>query len=211
MATKLAQGAEAIIYTDNKTVTKDRFEKKYRHPDLDRTLRKARTRREAKILEKLEALQFPAPLLSKMDDKNMKIDMSHIPGETLKKTIDAAEEKKDEKRYLKLMKEIGEKVAILHNNRIVHHDLTTSNMIFHDDKKEIYFIDFGLSFFSDKTEDYAVDLHLLKHALESRHHRIWEKCFDAVIKGYKSRSDIAEEVLKRLEKVEQRGRNKSKN
>ena len=59
---KLAQGAEAVLYSDYQTVEKDRFEKKYRHPELDRRLRKFRTKREAKILEKLQAAGFPAPL-----------------------------------------------------------------------------------------------------------------------------------------------------
>jgi Kae1-associated kinase Bud32 len=210
MTTKLAQGAEAIIFTDYKTVTKDRFEKKYRHPQLDKMLRKARTRRESKILEKLQGLKFPAPRLIEMDDTTMKVHMEHLPGDTLKKVIDTLEEKKDEKGYVKLCKEIGEKVAVLHNNGIVHQDLTTSNMMLHQEKNEIYFIDFGLSFFSDKVEDYAVDLHLLKHALESRHHRIFDKCFDAVMLGYKKKANKAEEIIKRLEKVEGRGRNKSK-
>ena len=40
-------------------------------------------------------------------------------------------------------------------------------MILVEDK--IYFIDFGLGYISNKTEDKAVDLHLLKHALEAKH------------------------------------------
>jgi len=210
MTTKLSQGAEAIIYTDYKTVTKDRFEKKYRHPALDKELRKFRTRRESKILEKLQEMNFPAPLLIEMDDSTMKVHMEHLPGETVKKVIDALEEKKEEKKYLALCKEIGEKIAVLHNAGIVHHDLTTSNMILHNEKNEVYFIDFGLSFFSDKVEDYAVDLHLFKHALESRHYRIWEKCFESAVSGYKKKAKQGEETLKRLEKVEQRGRHKGK-
>ncbi len=210
MTTKLAQGAEAIIYTDQTTVTKHRFEKKYRHPKLDKNLRGSRTRREAKILDKLQAANFPAPRLVKMDDKSMKIDMEHIPGELVKKEIDLFEEKKDEKAYVALCKEIGKKVAILHNNGIVHHDLTTSNMIMHADKKEIYFIDFGLSFFSERIEDFAVDLHLLRHGLESRHHRIWEKCFQAVLEAYQKESEYGDKVVKRLEVVEKRGRYKTK-
>ncbi|MBN1543897.1 Kae1-associated serine/threonine protein kinase [Candidatus Woesearchaeota archaeon] len=210
MTSKLAQGAEAIIYSDYSTVTKHRFEKTYRHPELDSRLRKSRTRREAKLLTKLAEVQFPAPQLIEMDDKDMKVQMEHVPGKMVKEAIDALEKEKKEKEYLKIFKEIGEKVALLHNNGIVHHDLTTSNMIMHESKKEVYFIDFGLSFFSDKTEDYAVDLHLLKHALESRHHRIWENCFDAVVDGYRTAKPDAQEVLTRLERVEKRGRYKSK-
>ena len=95
----------------------------------------------------------------------------------------------------------------MHNNNIIHGDLTTSNMIL---ENEIYFIDFGLSFFSDKTEDKAVDLHLLRHALESKHHKIFEKSFKAVLNGYKSKCRKYNETIKRLEKVESRGRYKGK-
>lgn len=210
MTSKLAQGAEAIIYSDSTTVTKDRFAKSYRHPELDNRLRKARTRREAKVLTKLTEAQFPVPQMIGMDDKEMKVQMEHVPGRMVKEVVDALEEKKDEKSYIKIFKEIGMRVGELHDKGIVHQDLTTSNMIMHETKKQVYFIDFGLSFFSDKIEDYAVDLHLLKHALESRHYRIWEKCFDAVVEGYKQTKPDAAEVLSRLEKVEKRGRYKSK-
>ena len=76
--------------------------------------------------------------------------------------------------------------------------------------KEIYFIDFGLSFFSTKVEDKACDLHLLRQALESKHYKIYKECFDAVIQGYSSTYQDNKEVLKRLDVVEKRGRNKSK-
>jgi Kae1-associated kinase Bud32 len=208
--TKIAQGAEAIVYSDYQTVTKHRFEKTYRHPVLDRKLRGSRTRREAKILEKLMAAKFPCPALIEMDDDDMKVHMAHIPGDTLKKAIDRLEGDRNEKAYTALCGEIGENVAMLHNMGLVHQDLTTSNMILHEKENKIYFIDFGLSFFSGKVEDFAVDLHLLKHALESRHHRIWERCFAAVIKGYMKRGEKAALVMKRLEIVEKRGRYKSK-
>jgi Kae1-associated kinase Bud32 len=176
----IAQGAEAKIHSDGITVKKERFEKTYRHPELDKKLRGFRTRREAKILTKLQTANFPAPRLEKMDDKSREIDMQHIPGHQVKHTIDTLEKEGKQKEYLALCKEVGTRVATLHNMGIIHQDLTTSNMILHDSEKKIYFIDFGLSFFSEKAEDKAVDLHLLKHALESRHHRIWEKCFKAV-------------------------------
>ena len=200
MADKIAQGAEAVIYSDQSTVTKDRFSKKYRHPELDNKLRKSRTRREAKILTKLMDAQFPAPALVSMDDKEMKVHMSHIPGKLVKEVVDSLEDKGDSAGYLKLFREIGSKVAALHNMGIVHHDLTTSNMILHPEKEAVYFIDFGLSFFSDKTED----------AVESRHYKIVDACFDAVVSGYSEKKMDADDVLNRLEKVEKRGRHKSK-
>ncbi|MBI2131065.1 O-sialoglycoprotein endopeptidase, partial [Candidatus Woesearchaeota archaeon] len=68
----------------------------------------------------------------------------------------------------------------------------------------------GLSFFSQKVEDKAVDLHLLKEALESKHYRFWEKAFKAVIEGYSGKAKDAELTLKRLEAIEKRGRYRAK-
>ncbi len=191
---QIGKGAEAIIYKDKENVVKDRIRKGYRIPEIDDPLRQSRTRREAKILAKLKEIGFPAPRLIS-DDKKSMIRMEHIPGDKLRDVFESSD-------YITLSKEIGKKVRILHDNGIIHGDLTTSNMILNDD---VYFIDFGLSFFSDKVEDKAVDLHLLKQALESKHYKIWEKAFEAVVKGYNDPS-----VLKRLEKVEARGRNKGK-
>ncbi|MBI4143381.1 Kae1-associated serine/threonine protein kinase, partial [Candidatus Woesearchaeota archaeon] len=107
----------------------------------------------------------------------------------------------------KLCAEIGKKVAILHNNLIIHGDLTTSNMIL---DKEVYFLDFGLSFFSEKAEDKAVDLHLLKEGLESKHYKIWEGCFRCALEAYKKEAKNGEATLKTLEVVEKRGRYRKK-
>ncbi|MBT5022221.1 Kae1-associated serine/threonine protein kinase [Candidatus Woesearchaeota archaeon] len=209
--TIIAQGAEAIIYLDSnsddgKVIIKDRFEKTYRHPELDRKLRKSRTRREAKVLEKLQSLGIPAPKLIKLDDKEMKIEMEQIPGNKVRDVFEVDES------YKKLSLEVGQLVAMIHKNGIIHGDLTTSNMILNSKDNKIYLIDFGLSFFSEKEEDKAVDIHLLKQALESKHYKIFEDCFKLVIQGYKENSSEsdAKAVLARFEKVELRGRYKMK-
>ena len=75
-------------------------------------------------------------------------------------------------------------------------------------KQLVYFIDFGLGFHSDRIEDKAVDLHLIKQALEARHSKIYEKAFKAVLQGYKISKNY-KEAIKRLEKVEKRGRYKA--
>jgi len=195
----IGQGAEAILYKEDNTVLKDRVSKDYRQKDLDNSLRKARTRREAKVLTKLKEIGVPGPELLNMDDKNMQISMSFVEGNKLRDVL--------HKNHIELSKEVGRKVAKLHANDIIHADLTTSNMIL---DKEIHFIDFGLSFFSAKEEDKAVDLHLLDRALESKHHEIYEECLKAVLEGYKEAYPDAEKVLSRLEKVNLRGRNKKK-
>ena len=194
----IGQGAEATIYLrDN--VVKERLAKSYRLKDIDETLRKTRTRKEAKLLAKLQEMDFPAPQLIDTDRSSI-IEMQFIKGEKLRDVL-------DKNNYKTHCIELGRKIAILHNNDIIHGDLTTSNMIVND---EIFFIDFGLSFHSAKTEDRAVDLHLLRQAFDSRHFEICSECFAAALKGYKDESSDALEVLSRLEKVEARGRNKGK-
>jgi len=195
----IGQGAESKLYLDKNRIIKHRFQKKYRIKFLDDRLRKSRTKREAKVLSKLKLIKFPCPKLFKNDETET-LEIGYIKGKLLKDVI----EKKD---YVKLGKEIGEKVAIMHNNQIIHGDLTTSNMIL---KKEIYFIDFGLSFFSHKIEDKAVDLHLLKEALESKHHKIWEKCYESVLKNYEKKVINGKDILSRIKVVENRGRYKGK-
>ncbi|MEK6947324.1 MAG: KEOPS complex kinase/ATPase Bud32 [Nanoarchaeota archaeon] len=195
----IAQGAEAKLFLEDGRILKERFAKTYRIKEIDDKLRGSRTRREAKILQKLEMINFPAPKLIKSDEKEQ-ILIEKIDGKLVKDIL----EKKD---YNHLSEEIGKKVAILHNNLIIHGDLTTSNMIY---SKEVYFIDFGLSFFSEKAEDKAVDLHLLKEALESKHYKIWEKAFKIVLESYKKEANKSHETLKRLEAVEKRGRYRAK-
>jgi len=196
----IGAGAEAVIYHDGDEVVKERVSKSYRHPKIDESLRKSRTRREAKILEKLKEIKFPAPSLVNMDDKNMKVNMEFLSGNKLRDVF--------HEDAVNFSREIGEKIGVLHNNRIIHHDLTTSNMILK--KGKIHFIDFGLSFFSEKVEDMAVDLHLLERAMESRHHKFYPKCFDEAVKGYLKTAEKGKEVLDRFRKVSLRGRNKNK-
>ncbi|MBU0627921.1 MAG: Kae1-associated serine/threonine protein kinase [Nanoarchaeota archaeon] len=196
---KIAQGAEAKLFLDGKNVIKDRFKKTYRIKEIDDRLRGFRTRREAKIFNRLKDINFPAPRLIESYDKE-RLVMDFIDGTKVRDIL----EKSD---YKRLCKEIGKKIAVLHNNGIIHGDLTTSNMLFKD---EVYFIDFGLSFFSDKIEDKAVDIHLLKQALESKHYTIWEKCFESALVGYKKEAKDISLILDRFDRVEKRGRYKGK-
>ncbi|RLE46791.1 Kae1-associated kinase Bud32 [Candidatus Woesearchaeota archaeon] len=193
--TLISQGAEAKLYKQGNTVIKERLSKGYRVNELDKKLRQFRTRREAKVLQKLKKIGVLAPELISVCDKEMKITMSFIKGNKLRDCLTP-----------KLAKKAGKIVGKLHDNIIIHSDLTTSNMIVKE--KEIYMIDFGLSFFSTKIEDMAVDIHLFEKALESRHSDIHAQCFDAFIEGYKKTFSKSDKVLKRLEIVRKRGRYK---
>ncbi len=194
----LFQGAEAKLYKEKDNLVKERFSKKYRHTVLDEKLRKSRTKREVKVLLKLKELNFPCSHYINHDENTMQITMDFIDGSLLKDVFE-----KDFKLHAQL---IGKNIALMHKNGIIHGDLTTSNMIFY--KNELYFIDFGLSFFSNKIEDMAVDLHLLKQALESKHYSVFERAFDIVLSEYAKYFKDADKVVKRLKVVEKRGRYK---
>jgi len=194
---KISQGAGAVIYKEGNFIIKERIVKGYRVPEIDDSLRKFRTRREAKIIDKLNEIGICAPKLISMCDKDMKIKMEFIEGIKLRDCLTV------KSAYM-----IGKTLAQMHINDIIHGDLTTSNMILNKDK--LVFIDFGLSFFSSKDEDKAVDLHLLDRALASKHNDIYEKSFAEAVRGYSENYPGSKTVLKRLEQVEQRGRNKGK-
>jgi len=190
---EIARGAEAVIFEDKDRIIKQRFKKSYRIAELDEELRKQRTRREAKLLIKIP---IPHPKLIESDDKE-KIVMEKINGEKLREVLDTKPE---------LARRVGELVAELHNHNIIHGDLTTSNMILNT-KDEIVFIDFGLSFHSDKVEDKAVDIHLFKQALNSKHFKVYDQALKEFMEGYKKVNKHSE-ILQRLKAVELRGRYK---
>jgi tRNA A-37 threonylcarbamoyl transferase component Bud32 len=232
----LSQGAEAVIFLNNKKhVVKDRIPKSYRIPEIDNKIRRQRTKSEIKLLIKAsQIINSPIPQESK--DK-FKIIMPLIEGKKLSEHLDTFSLEKQKS----ILGKIGESVAKLHKENIIHGDLTTSNMILVDEAKDnsikhkkvnlknsedlgvnnfpgwvgginnfkIFFIDFGLGFFNGKYEDKAVDIHLLKQALEAKHFKNWQILFEEFIKGYKKISlDEAEKVLTQLQKVEKRGRYK---
>lgn len=197
----IQQGAEAKILWDEKDnlVIKDRISKSYRHAELDKTIRKRRTKAETKLLTKAsEIISSPKPLTS---EEFNKIKMPFINGNKLSEHLDNFSLKKQEE----ICKQIGESIAKLHNKDIIHGDLTTSNMILKKDK--VFFIDFGLGFISKKIEDKAVDIHLLRQALEAKHFQYWQALFKKVVQGYAHYKEH-KKILEQLKKVEKRGRYK---
>jgi len=198
----LAQGAEAKIFLNNNLIIKDRISKSYRIPELDKSIRKRRTKSETKLLQKSsEIINSPNP--EKYSEKEFdKIKMPFIQGKKLSQNLD----KFSLKEQKKIMKIIGESIAKLHRNEIIHGDLTTSNMILRDNK--IFFIDFGLGYISRKIEDKAVDLHLLKQALEAKHFKHWKELFQEVSKSYEKTlgKEESKKIFERIKAVEKRGR-----
>lgn len=222
----ISRGAEAILSKDGAALIKTRIPKSYRLPILDEKLRKARTKKEAKLLNDLKSI-IPIPKLIKADQFELK--MQFIKGKKLSDNLDSLP------NALEICEQIGKNIAKLHDSGIIHGDLTTSNMIYQQasnrvgensqlsksktnikteglsrvgkDSGTVFFIDFGLSFHSQKIEDKAVDLHLIKQALEAKHFKHYEKFFKAILEGYKTSKEY-KQIIARLKKVETRGRYK---
>lgn len=203
----VGRGAEALLIRKQDILIKRRIKKGYRNNQLDLFLRTSRTRREAKILEKASKFIFVPKVRAiykvKKFEPETDIEMEFIEGKVLSRHLDDFPLKK----ALEICKEIGKNTAKLHDNDIIHSDLTTSNMILNE--KGLFFIDFGLGFQSTRIEDRAVDLHLMREALQSRHFEHWKSYFGSMLEGYKT-SKNALFVIERLKKVEARGRYKGK-
>jgi len=195
----IQQGAEAVLILREGEIIKRRLAKGYRIKELDDKIRRRRTRRERKLLAKVYGL-IKVPKIKEVDDKTMEITMEYIEGDKLSESLDKLS------NWEGVCVNIGENIGKLHDSGVIHGDLTTSNMILGDG--EVYFIDFGLGFVSEKNEDKAVDLHLIKQALEAKHYLKFDKYFKAVIEGY-GKSKGFKGVMERLEKVEKRGRYKA--
>jgi len=194
----IARGAEAVLSREGSSLVKERIKKGYRIPELDERIRRERTRREAKLLSEARRAGVPTPAILEVDEKNFKVVMAFIDGSRLKELINKGCD----------LKEIGTSVGInigkLHAAGIVHGDLTTSNMIL--SAKKVYFIDFGLGFFSQRAEDYAVDLAVLREAIKSTHFKHLNMLWGYIIQGYKDANKEWEKVLKSLDNIEMRGR-----
>lgn len=196
----IAQGAEGILLELSKSIVKRRVKKGYRINEIDEKIRKQRTRKEARLLEKAARIIF-VPGLIKVDEERKEIFIEKINGKKLSDSLDKI------KSWKIVCRKIGENIAKLHDAGIIHGDLTTSNMIFSEKDKKLYFIDFGLGFESEKVEDKAVDLHLIKEALEAKHYKKYTLLWKEVLIGYKTSLSF-KETMKRLEAVEKRGRYK---
>ena len=191
-------GAEAVveILRSEKKVVKVRPRKEYRIKELDEKIRKDRTRREARLMNKAKA-SVDLPRVLSVDEKKFTIEMEFIDGVPVKELGAGIDE---------VAGRIGEQVGRLHSIGIAHNDLTTSNMISKEGR--IFLIDFGLAT-RGRVEDFATDLKVLHECLEASH-KITDKTWGLLVAGYKKGNPDWEAVLKRLEKVYSRGRYKAR-
>ncbi len=182
----LAKGAEAEVYAGTflslPVVVKKRIPKPYRVKALDERLRFSRTLAEARMLFRAKRAGVPCPyVLAVFSDT---LVLSRIEGRRPELSEMLAEW-------------MGEQLGRLHNAGIVHGDFTPANIL--ESGGNFYVIDFGLAFFSQRDEDFAADLLVLKKSLP-------ESLAERAISAYARLG--RKEVLKRLAEIEQRGRYK---
>jgi Kae1-associated kinase Bud32 len=199
----IKRGAEAEIYLSEwngrAVAIKRRVPKSYRLPQIDKRLREARTKLEAKLMSEARGFGVPTPILYDVDILQNQIVMDYIDGVRIKEKLHEV----DSKEQKDLCFEIGKCLGKLHKNHMIHGDLTTSNMILRNGK--IHFIDFSLGGKSKEIEDKGVDLHLLSEAFESTHSEIIG-VFDYVLEGYKEEYEDADLVINKVKEIEKRGR-----
>ncbi|KAF5937392.1 hypothetical protein HYC85_024898 [Camellia sinensis] len=151
----LKEGAEARVFESTfvgrRSIVKERFSKKYRHPSLDSKLTLKRLNAEARCMTRGRRL-----------------------GDLF---LDFGSHGVNEERMDDITMQIGDAIGKLHDGGLIHGDLTTSNQLFsillcfalllssliyfNDISGGLVLIDFGLSFISTLPEDKAIDLYVL--------------------------------------------------
>jgi TP53 regulating kinase-like protein len=197
----VSRGAEADIFLANwhgkKAISKSRAPKAYRHPALDASVRCLRTVHEASLMSAAKKAGVDTPFIYFVDPDRAEIIMEFVEGRTTKDVLD-----------VRLCRRMGQYAAQLHSANIVHGDLTTSNFIVGSSKdKKLVLIDFGLSYYSERMEDMAVDVRLIKEVFTSAHISL-KGAFAAFVKGYASVAGKkkTDRIIENVREIEQRGR-----
>ncbi|MGC8557387.1 MAG: Kae1-associated kinase Bud32 [Nitrososphaeria archaeon] len=196
----IARGAEADIYYGKwgplKAIYKVRTCKPYMVRELDERIRRLRTVREAKMLRTARSV-VDTPHVFYVSPKKFTIIMEYIDG---KRMLDIIDREPVKGRVM------GEILGRLHMLNIIHGDPNTANFIFNSVKGKWFLVDFGLSYMSSRREDMAVDLHLAKEVIYVQHPARFNEIMEGFYQGYTSVLSGGEEIIKKIEEIEKRGR-----
>ncbi|NWT00363.1 PRPK protein, partial [Mionectes macconnelli] len=210
------QGAEAHVYRGlflgRAAVAKLRVPKRYRHPALEERLSRRRTTQEARSLLRCRRAGIPAPAVYFVDYVTNSIYLEDIVDSvTVQDHIYSVQGRGNDTSSLQnLAEKMGELLARMHDEDIIHGDLTTANLLLRPpvEKLDLVLIDFGLSFISGLPEDKGVDLYVLEKAFISTHPDT-EVMFKALLRSYAATSKKSGPVIKKLDEVRLRGRKRS--
>jgi TP53 regulating kinase-like protein len=198
-------GAEAVIHKvlwrGLTLIAKRRVPKPYRHPDLDREIRKKRTINEARVMHRSKMLGVPCPAIIHVELSTSTIYMQYIEGRDLRDLLNS-----DADQSLRLAWRIGEIVGKMHRGGIYHGDIVPSNIMISDSLPVL--IDFGLSGFSSEIEEQAIDIHLLERSLRANHPAIADDFMSRFMDGYRSMvgEDYARQIQERIVEIRKRAR-----
>ncbi|GAA0647862.1 bifunctional N(6)-L-threonylcarbamoyladenine synthase/serine/threonine protein kinase [Salarchaeum japonicum] len=204
------QGAEAVVSL-GETVTKHRRPKAYRHAALDSRLRRDRTVLEARLTSEARRVGVPTPVVFDVDVPESTIEFEHVGYADLR---DALTEP--------AVRETARHLAAIHDAGFVHGDPTTRNARVATpgettdrsgresgtDDTRVYLIDFGLGYYTDDVEDYAMDLHVFQQSLAGTADDP-DPLLDAAADAYRDHGDPV--VLDQLDEILGRGRYRSPN
>ncbi|KAJ7999590.1 hypothetical protein DPEC_G00195990 [Dallia pectoralis] len=217
---QIKQGAEARVYRGvflgKPTICKERFPKLYRHPLLDEKLTHRRTVQEVRSLLRCRKAGISVPAVYFVDYSCHCIFLEDIVGSiTVRDYITSTRlmpQKSQEESLDRLAKKIGQVLGKMHEEDVVHGDLTTSNMLLRvgagTEEADLFLIDFGLSYISALPEDKGVDMYVLEKAFLSTHPNT-EALFDKLLKSYASSYRKSHGILSKLNEVRLRGRKRS--
>lgn len=217
-AQMIKQGAEARVYRGTflgrSVVIKERFTKLYRHPEVDEKLTRRRTTQEVRSILRCRRAGIIAPVVYFVDYTTHCIFLEDIiHSVSVRDHIASAQASEQNPQHLQtLVDKIGEILAQMHDEDVIHGDLTTSNMLLvsgaEDHNMKLVLIDFGLSYISALPEDKGVDLYVLEKAFLSTHPKT-ETLFERLLKSYTASSKKSPAVIKKLDEVRLRGRKRS--
>ncbi|KAG7493620.1 TP53-regulating kinase [Solea senegalensis] len=215
----IKQGAEARVYRvqflGKPAIVKERFPKRYRHPVLDEKLTHRRAVQEVRSILRCRRAGISAPVVYFVDYTSNCIFMEEILGSSTVRDYITSTQQSDscqEQKLEQLAERIGQVLAKMHDEDVIHGDLTTSNVLLRhgqeDKVSDLVLIDFGLSYISALPEDKGVDLYVLEKAFLSTHPNT-EALFQKLLKSYTLSSKKSSAVIKKLDEVRLRGRKRS--
>ncbi|NP_001018386.2 EKC/KEOPS complex subunit TP53RK [Danio rerio] len=211
-AQMIKQGAEARVYRSTflgrSVIIKERFPKLYRHPEVDEKLTRRRTTQEVRSILRCRRAGISAPVVYFVDYATHCIFLQDVVN-----SVSVRDHIRSQPDGLQTLAErIGEVLAQMHDEDVIHGDLTTSNMLLTSGGQQqdfnLVLIDFGLSYISALPEDKGVDLYVLEKAFLSTHPKT-EALFERLLKSYSSASKKSTAVIKKLDEVRLRGRKRS--
>jgi TP53 regulating kinase and related kinases len=204
--TLLYRGAEADIvkgrWQSLEAVFKVRKPLAYRLSELDESIRRQRTIREAEMVRRGRMAGVRVPHIYYVDVRASTLVMEYVHGPRVKDLL----AKVSPIELRRIFERLGGDAARLHSAGIVHGDLTTANLV--AGEHGLTLLDFGLSSYSTRVEDHAVDLRLIKETLEGAHSESAVLAIGALLSGYSTEAGFsrAAAVLRQLRSIERRGR-----